>query len=256
MKVLGIDIGGSAIKYSLIDISETKTEILDRSIDDITFSNTPEEYCRALERLITDNTVEMTVGIAFPTVIHHGKMQSVSSPHSRFFTVWPYIYERFCVQDNYRIFCLNDADAAGIAELAGPHKNIMNKGVAILLTLGTGIGSAIFIDGHLLPNSELAYLRMHGCWAEQYMAASVINKENLTMDEWAERLNEYLIDLERILNPDTVILGGKISNDFDQYKNKLSDIQATIMPAFYRNDAGIIGAAQFAFNSIKNLETK
>ena len=254
MKILGIDIGGSAIKYGTIDISGSKAEIIDHDVCAVTFSNTPEEYCRALEKLITENAHEKTVGIAFPTVIKHGEPEYVKSPGSRFYSVWPYIYERFCVKDDYSVFCLNDADAAGMAELAGPHQDMMSRGIAILLTLGTGIGSAVFIDGHLLPNSELAYLRMHGRWAEDYTAASVINKEGLTMDEWSDRLHEYLVDLERILNPDTILLGGKISNDFALYRDKLSDLQSVIMPAYYRNDAGIVGAALFAARSLEAKE--
>ena len=242
MKILGIDIGGSGIKYGIVDLSGEQPEITGRSVrSDVTFGSPAEEYIRVLGELITENAPDKTVGIAFPTVIRHGTHDDIRSM-SRFFPVWQEIYARFVVEKGYRIFCVNDADAAGMAELAGPHGSAMANGVSILLTLGTGIGSAVFVDGRLLPNTEFAYLRMHGRWAEQYMAASVINKESLTMDEWADRLQEYLVDLERIMNPDLILLGGKISDDFDQYKDKI-DILAKVLPAHYHNDAGIIGAA-------------
>ena len=143
-------------------------------------------------------------------------------------------------------FALNDADAAGFAEVYQPEAVALRRGVAVVLTLGTGIGSGVFVDGKLLPNSELGMLEIHNVMAEEYAAASVIRRENLSIQSWATRLQEVINQIEIILSPDHLILGGGISSDFEQYRPFLSTKRAILAPARYRNQAGVIGAGMFA----------
>jgi polyphosphate glucokinase len=114
-----------------------------------------------------------------------------------------------------------------------------------MLTLGSGIGSAVFLDGRLLPNTELGTIKMHGMKAEEYAAAAVIDQDELTIEEWAARLQEYLDEVEYLLSPQHLILGGGISADYEQFF-PLLHTRATLRPAHYRNQAGAIGAALYA----------
>ena len=136
---------------------------------------------------------------------------------------------------------LNDADAAGIAEMiygvgAG------EEGVVVLLTFGTGIGSAIFHDGTLLPNTELGHLEFQGMVAEHYAAARLVERDDMELEPWARRVGEYLNHLERILTPDLFIFGGGISKRFDEYVGHF-DVDTPVKVAELRNNAGIVGAA-------------
>jgi polyphosphate glucokinase len=145
--------------------------------------------------------------------------------------------ERYGVQ----VAVVNDADAAGIAEQRfGAAAEL--SGTVLLLTLGTGIGSALFRDGHLVPNTELGHLEFKGMDAEHYAAARLVEEGGLRRRDWAVRLNEYLHYVELVLSPDHFLLGGGISKNFDSYSDLL-DTRATIRPARFRNRAGIIGAA-------------
>ena len=139
---------------------------------------------------------------------------------------------------------LNDADAAGIAEVKyGFAKD--QKGVAMLLTIGTGIGSALFMDGKLMPNTELGHLFIRGQEAEHFAADSVRKKEKLSWDEWAQRFNEYLLHLEFLFSPSVFILGGGASKYFEQYKHNFT-VKAQVVAAQFLNNAGLIGAAYYA----------
>ena len=138
------------------------------------------------------------------------------------------------------VHVLNDADAAGIAENEfGAAKEF--TGVIVLLTLGTGIGSAVFTDNVLVPNTELGHLEFRGDSAERYAAARIVGEE-ISQADWARRLNEFLQHLERVMPPDVFILGGGISKNFDAYADAL-ETRATVVPARFRNRAGIIGSA-------------
>ncbi len=142
-------------------------------------------------------------------------------------------------------FAINDADAAGLAELQRPGAEELLHGVTIVLTLGTGIGSGIFVDGHLHPNTEMGLFQMYGMEAEQYTAPSIKSRDGLTLEAWCERFQEYLEKLELYLAPDHLVLGGGISADFEKFR-PLLHTRADLRPAFYRNQAGVIGAALYA----------
>ena len=139
------------------------------------------------------------------------------------------------------VHMINDADAAGLAEMKfGAGKG--RKGVVILVTLGTGLGTAVFLDGKLLPNTELGHIEMNGRDAETQAAERVRVQSNLSWKKWAKRLDDYLERLEFYLRPDLIILGGGASQDADRFIPRLNR-QAEIVPAALLNDAGIVGAA-------------
>jgi polyphosphate glucokinase len=148
---------------------------------------------------------------------------------------------------------LNDADAAGVAEVYRHEAEALRKGVTLVITLGTGVGSAIFLNGNLLPNTELGMLQMHGMKAEDYMAASVKSRDSLSVPEWSARLQEYLLIVEKLLTPDHIVLGGGISADFEDYRSTLK-ISTPLQPAYYRNQAGVIGAAMYAAHVTHRVE--
>ncbi len=136
---------------------------------------------------------------------------------------------------------LNDADAAGIAEMrfgAG----VGRSGTVVVLTFGTGIGSALFIDGVLVPNTELGHVEFHGGPAEHYAAARLVEEDDMDIAWWAGRVTDYLAHLERIITPNLFIFGGGISKRFDEF-GKLLQTRAELVPARLRNNAGIVGAA-------------
>ena len=146
--------------------------------------------------------------------------------------------------DPGRHVLVNDADAAGVAELHyGAAKG--QKGLVVLTTLGTGIGTALIHDGTLIPNSELGHLELDGFDAEKRAASSIKDVEGLSYPEWAERLQRYYSHLENLLWPDLIVVGGGVSKKSDQFL-PLLELQAPIVPAALRNQAGIVGAAALA----------
>ncbi len=112
----------------------------------------------------------------------------------------------------------------------------------VLLTFGTGIGSAFFIDGTLVPNTELGHLEFKGMDAEHYAAGRLHEEEGLSFREWGDRVNEYLHHLERLFSPDLFVVGGGISKNYDEFKDRF-DVSTKVVPAKLRNNAGIVGAA-------------
>ena len=143
-----------------------------------------------------------------------------------------------------RVAVVNDADAAGVAEMRfGAGRGI--TGLVLMLTLGTGIGTAMFVDGILVPNTELGHLPLKGGDAEDYAAESVRDAEGLTYRQWAKRLQKYLRLVERLVWPELIIIGGGVSRHADQFLPHI-DLNTPMVPARLHNDAGIVGAALFA----------
>jgi polyphosphate glucokinase len=241
MNYLGIDIGRTAIKFGEVEFGkEIKTIGFDMKL--IPQSDRTEKYIDALVELIGSAENYKGVGIGFPSVVWaHGIMDLDIS----FNQIWQRADEILC-EKQVPHFALNDADAAGFAELYNAGAANYRKGVTIVLTLGTGIGSGLFLDGKLLPNSEFGMLEIKNMLAEQYAAASVLRRDNLTLKEWAGRLQEVITQVEILLSPDHILLGGGISSDFEHYRPFLTTKYAKLGPAFYRNQAGVIGAAMYA----------
>lgn len=240
MQFLGVDVGCSSIKYGLVRLDREITAI---SFDTIivSLSEGEDKYFNSLSDILNATNGYTAVGFGFPSRVWDNKILRTTFNFDR---IWSKLQDLLQAQ-NMPCFALNDADAAGIAEIHRKEATNLRMGVTILLTLGSGIGSAVFLDGKLIPNTELGTLEMHGLPAEQYAAPSVIGQESLSIQEWAARFQEYLEKVEHFLPPNYLILGGGISESFCDYAAILNT-RATLLPAYYRNQAGVIGAAIYA----------
>lgn len=183
------------------------------------------------------------VGATFPGVVTHGMTRTAANVDKG----WIDMDAAGLLSQKVgcAVTLLNDADAAGMAEMeygAGRGR----KGTVIVLTLGTGIGSAVFIDGSLLPNTELGHLELHGHDAETKASTKAKDDEDLTWEHWAKRLHKYLTHVEMLFSPELFILGGGVSRKADRFLPLLTGIRAEIVPAALQNNAGIVGAGMAA----------
>ena len=183
-------------------------------------------------------------GVTFPAVVKHGVTYTAANVDRAW--IGTNAGELFSQHVGGPVTVVNDADAAGVAEIRfGAGKD--RKGVIILLTLGTGIGSAVFLDGKLLPNSEFGHLMIRGKEAEKRASEKVREQKQLSWQQWAERLSEFLNELEKLFSPDLFIMGGGISKKAEKFFPYLkTQTEVIVVPAQMRNEAGIIGAAYLA----------
>ncbi len=251
MITLGIDIGGSGIKGAPVDI--TTGELQDERYRIKTPQPaTPKAVAETVAKLVKHFAYEGPVGAAFPARIKRGVAQTASNIDESF--IGTNVEELFEEKTGQPFYVLNDADAAGVAEVHfGAGKG--EKGVVLLVTVGTGIGSGLFVDGTLVPNTELGWLMLdNGKLAEPYAADRVRKDEDLSWSKWAGRFQEYLDRVEFLFGPDLIIVGGGISkpSKWDKFAHDLKT-SARLVPAQLRNEAGIVGAAQAAL--FKQRET-
>jgi polyphosphate glucokinase len=186
--------------------------------------------------------VDGPVGVTLPSVISRGVVRTAANIDQRWIGLDA--VELFGTATGRQVAVLNDADAAGLAEVkfgAGAGRS----GVVMMVTLGTGIGSALFTDGVLVPNTELGHLHLHHGDAEQWAADSVRDKENLSWDEWAKRLEQYLQLIQRLFWPELIIVGGGVSRKAEKFLPQIS-VDTEVVPAALQNEAGIVGAAMAA----------
>lgn len=241
MNYFGIDVGCTSIKHGGVHISEQiETENFDMLL--IPQVMRTEKYTDAILDLLRSAQKYEGVGIGFPSVVWN---DGILNLEIKFNDIWVKT-SQLAKELGLPCFAINDADAAGFAELYHPGAVELRKGVTIVLTLGTGIGSALFLNGQLLPNTELGMLELHGMDIELFAAPSVKRRDNLTMQIWAERLQDFISHLEIIFSPDHIILGGGISTDYEEYRPFLTTKRAKLGPAYYRNQAGVVGAAMYA----------
>ena len=238
MQVLGIDIGGSSIKAALVDVDGGL--ILGRVLEVMTPQPaTPAVVATAVAQLISEFDWPGRVGIGFPAVIRAGVVGTAANIDNSWIgidavSLFGAATARECV-------VLNDADAAGLAEMRfGAGRG--NDATVLVLTLGTGIGSALFYRQQLFPNLELGALPLNGMVAEAFAAASVRTREELNWRDWAERLNCFFSHAERLLSPELIIVGGGVSQHSDSFFPYLQT-RARLVPAKLLNEAGIVGAA-------------
>lgn len=239
---LGVDVGASGIKGALVNI-ETGELASERLRLETPEKSTPAAMAELFGQMTENFAYKGRVGVGFPSVVKNNKALTAANLHKSW--IGTDIATTFNAVSGCEIFALNDADAAGAAEMAfGIGKGEM--GTVVLVTIGTGLGTAIFLDGKLLPNSELGHFHLpNGKHAETYAANSAKKRDGLSWKEWGTRFNEYLERLELFLQPDLIILGGGSSKKFDEYKECFK-ISTRIEPAQLRNHAGIIGAAVYA----------
>lgn len=250
----GIDIGGSGIKGAPVNLKKGELAA-DRVRIPTPQPATPEAVAQTVRELIDsfDVPADMPVGITFPTVIQHGVAKTAANVDDSWIgTDADALFTKATGRD---VFVVNDADAAGIAEMefgAGKGKN----GLVIMTTLGTGIGSAMFIDGKLIPNSELGHLVHEGRSIEKFAASSVFEREGLTYQEWAEkRLQVFYSQVEFLFSPDLILVGGGVSKQAKKFLPYLK-LETTIVAAKLRNEAGIVGAAALAHANKKRATKK
>jgi polyphosphate glucokinase len=238
---LGIDIGGSGIKGAPVDLATG--ELTKARIRLLTPSPaTPGAVAETVVELLDQIGVDGPVGLTLPAVVLNGVARTAAN-----------IDEHWIGTDAAKLFreatgrdvaVVNDADAAGSAEVrfgAGAGRS----GVIVVVTLGTGIGSGLFVDGILVPNTELGHLHLHHGDAEDYAADSVRESENLSWDDYAERVEHYLRLVQRLFWPNLIIVGGGVSKKADKFLPKI-DVDTEVVAASLLNDAGIVGAAMLA----------
>lgn len=241
MEILGIDIGGSGIKGATVDTA-SGTLTRERHRIPTPQPSAPDAVIDVLTQLVEHFQWDGLIGCTFPAIVKHGVTHSAANVDNAWIG---YEAEKAMRQHTgCSLLLINDADAAGIAEMQfGAGRG--HDGVVFVLTLGTGIGSAIFVNGELLPNTELGHLEIKGREAEKWAADSARKKKDLDWKDWAERVNSYLSYLEFLFSPDLFIIGGGVSKKFDQFAPYLTT-QAPTLPAQLRNEAGIVGAAMAA----------
>ena len=245
-KAVGIDIGGTGIKGALVSTKsgELRSERIKLGTPE---GGEPEAIAEVVREIAAavDDKPERSLGICFPAVVKHGITQSAANVSDRWIGLDA--EELFSNTLNRHVHVINDADAAGVAEVkfgAGRKRS----GLTVMTTLGTGIGSALFYDGVLIPNAELGHLEIDGVDYETRASFAAMERDQLSFEEWADRLQLYYSTLERLLTPDLFIVGGGVSKSHEQFLPLLK-LKTEIVPAALQNSAGIIGAAALAYAS-------
>lgn len=238
MNILGIDIGGSGIKAAPVNIGTG--QLLEERIRYATpHPATPQAIAKVVTKLVKDFHWDGAIGCGFPAVVRDGIVRTASNIDEKW--IGTPIEKLFSEKTGLKVKVLNDADAAGYAELKfGAGKN--NKGVVIMVTVGTGIGTAIFNNQQLLPNTELGHAYLNGKEAEDYTSDTTRKKENLTWSKWGKRFNKYLQHIEMLFWPDLIIIGGGVSKKQDKFIKNIQ-LNCEVVEAKLLNHAGIIGAA-------------
>jgi polyphosphate glucokinase len=242
MKVLGFDIGGSGIKVAVVD-TDTGELITERVRVDTPEGGKPSSVAEVVGQLCKQFEWTGIAGAGFPTLIINGINMTAANIDKEWIGANP--GQMFEKSSNCKFYVLNDADAAGIAEMGYGAGKDHQKGTVMLFTLGTGIGSAIFVDGHLVPNTEFGHMEIRGKEGEKRAAASIKTEKKLSWEDWSKRLQEYLQTMENLIPADLIILGGGVSRKFEKFAPYLK-LRAKVVPATFGNQAGIIGAALYA----------
>jgi len=247
MRALGIDIGGTGIKGAVVEL-ESGALVSERVRERTPLSATPEAAAdvgvRVCERRVVGGwlTADLPAGAGVPVVVKGGVSMTAANVDASWIgaPIEALLRERL----GRAVVALNDADAAGLAEVAfGAGKG--HAGVILLLTIGTGIGSALIVDGRLVPNTELGHLLLHGRGAETLVSGAARERRHRGWKRWAREFNEYLALVESYLWPDLLILGGGVSKEIGRYERYLR-ARAPIVPAAMLNTSGIVGAAMAA----------
>ncbi len=238
---LGIDIGGSGIKGAPVNL-ETGELAAERLRIPTPQPSLPDAMAEVAAEIVQRFGWREPVGCAFPAVVKAGRTMTAANVDAAWIDCPA--AELLAAELGRPVVLLNDADAAGLAEMRfGAGRGI--DGLVIMLTLGTGIGSAIFMDGRLVPNTEFGHLEIRGKKAEHRASDRVRKEKKLDYEDWAGRLQEYLRVMEDLFWPDLFILGGGVSKKHENFLGHVST-RTPVVPAKLRNDAGIVGAAYAA----------
>ena len=238
----GVDIGGSGIKGAIVDLA--RGDLATERVKYLTPNpSTPEAVAEVVARLVKEAEWTGELGATFPAVIKHGVAKSAANIDKSW--IETDVDKVFTDITHCDVTVLNDADAAGIAEARfGAAKGV--RGVVIMLTFGTGIGSALLLDGQLVPNTELGHLEIDGGDAEKKASSAAKDNEGLSYKQWAKRVQKYLRHVEKLFTPDLFVVGGGVSKNSERWV-PLLDIATPVKPAQLLNNAGIVGAAMAAY---------
>ncbi|RUT79979.1 polyphosphate--glucose phosphotransferase [Ancylomarina longa] len=239
MEILGIDIGGSGIKGAPVNML-TGELVGERFRIPTPQPSKPNEVAEVVKQIVDHFNWKGAVGCGFPTIISKGKALANGNLDKDWTGVQ--VDDLFAQKTGLPFTVINDADAAGLAEMKyGVGKG--KKGLVIMVTIGTGLGSGVFFNGMLLPNFELGRLfYKNGKIIEKYAADSVRKKEDLSFSQWGKRFNKFLDHVNSICAPDYFIIGGGVSKKLHKFESEI-DIVVPVLLAEYQNRAGIIGAA-------------
>jgi polyphosphate glucokinase len=242
VQILGVDIGGTGIKAAPVDVT-TGTLVAERVKLATPHPAEPGPVAGIVRDLVTGFGWKGPVGVTFPGVITDGITRTAPNLDP----AWIGMDARALLGKavGLQVAMINDADAAGMAEMkfgAGAGR----RGTVLMLTFGTGIGSALFIDGILVPNTEFGHIEIRGKDAERRASEHAKELHDLSWETWAGRVDEYLAHMEALLSPALIIVGGGISRKSDKFLPLLTGLTAPVVPAAMHNDAGIVGAAMAA----------
>lgn len=242
MQILGVDVGGSGIKGAIVD-TETGVLLNERIRIDTPQPATPEALAITLKELIAAHNWSGPVGMGFPAAIQRGVARTAANIDKSFIGLS--VADYFSEQVGCPVFVANDADVAGMAEMRfGAGKD--HPGVVLIVTIGTGLGTAFFTNGQLLPNTELGHIFLsNGAEGERYASDAARVNADLKWREWGDRFNLYLKTMESLFWPDLIVLGGGASKKIEKFAPQLT-VKAPVVPASFLNQAGIVGAALFA----------
>ena len=239
MASFGIDIGGSGIKGAPVDLS-TGTMISPRFRLPTPNEAKPKDVTEVVAQVVQYFNWKGKVGCGFPAVIRQGiALTAANVDHTWINTN---IDQLFTEATQCPTKVINDADAAGLAEMAFGAGKGWDKGVVMLVTVGTGLGTSLFVDGRLFPNTELGHIQIRGKDAERRASDAARQHKDLSWEAWADKFNEYLQEIERLLYPDLIIIGVGASKEYNRFAVAIK-IHAQIVPAQLLNNAGIVGAA-------------
>lgn len=237
--ILGIDIGGSGIKGAPVDLS-TGALAAERHRILTPQPATPEAVADAVAEMARHFAWSGPIGCGFPAALQHGVARTAANVHRRW--IGTDVAALFTAATGCATTVINDADAAGLAEMTfGAGRG--RQGVVLMITVGTGLGTAIFTDGVLLPNTELGHIELRGREAERWASDAARRRKDLSWKKWSRRVGRYLLTLERLFWPDLFIIGGGVSKKHDRFLPRIRRVGAEVVPAELRNDAGMIGAA-------------
>ncbi|MER6911459.1 polyphosphate--glucose phosphotransferase [Streptomyces sp. NPDC000594] len=243
MNLFGVDIGGSGIKGAPVDLD--RGDLTQERHKVLTpHPATPEAVADGVAEVVGHFGWSGPVGITFPGVVTGGVTRTAANVDKGWVDrdAASLLSQRL---GGVEVTLLNDADAAGVAEMTfGAGRG--RKGTVMMLTLGTGIGSALFIDGRLVPNTELGHLELHGHEAEKHASTKAKEDQELSWTHWARRVQKYLAHLEMLFSPELFIIGGGVSRKADKFLPHIEGVRAEIVPAELQNNAGIVGAAMAA----------
>jgi len=242
VKVLGIDIGGSATKGAIVD-TETGELISERIRIPSKTIEEPTAVVKSINKIKDQLKYEGPIGAGFPGVVKHGEIFTSANLHKDW--IGKNLATMVQEKTGQPTVILNDADAAGLAEMRFGAEELKKYDVVMFLTIGTGIGSAFFVDGKLMPNTELGHIEIRGKEAEHRASGAVKRIEKLSWKKWAMRLNNVLLTYEALLNPEIFVIGGGISSSFDKFSQYFTT-NSPVVPAKLENLAGIVGAAMAA----------